>query len=58
MRPQKAQKVTKTKKKVTVKPLYIITGTNWVLELIGTWFGLGIGGFGTKKLEFCDWAGA
>ena len=25
-------------------------GTNWVLELIGTWMGLGLGGFGTKGL--------
>ena len=25
-----------------------IIGTNWVLELNGTWFGLGLEGFGTK----------
>ena len=25
-------------------------GTNWVLELIGTLLGLGLGGFGTKDL--------
>ena len=23
-------------------------GTNWVLELIGTWFGLGLGGLGLR----------
>ena len=23
-------------------------GTNWVLEVIGAWLGLGLGGFGTK----------
>ena len=25
-------------------------GSNWVLELIGTWLGFGLGGFGTRVL--------
>ena len=33
---------------VSLSPL----GTNWVLELIGTWLGQVLGGFGTRPSQF------
>ena len=34
----------------TMSLIHYPLGTNWVLELVGTWLGLGQGCFGTKGL--------